>query len=71
MLALGGIGIAAASLVGLVVSENASLFGFMDHGYRPAVIAAIAAEAATILALSAYLVLAGVRRPRVGSAPAH
>jgi hypothetical protein len=71
MLALGGIGIASSSLVGLIVSENASLFGFMDHGYRPAIIAAIAAEAAAILALSTYLALAGVKLPRVRSAPAH
>src|SRR5947209_16344194 len=30
MLALGGIGIAASSLAGLVISESSSLFGFMD-----------------------------------------
>ncbi len=70
LLAAGGIGIAAASLVALWISETSGLFGFMDHGYRPAIVAGIVAEAVTIVALSAYLALvgAGLRRR---SAPVH
>jgi hypothetical protein len=64
LLALGGIGIAATSLVSLWISESSSLFGFTDHGYRPAIVVAIVAEAVAVLALSAYLALADLRLPR-------
>ncbi len=64
LLALSGIGIAAASLVSLWISESASLFGFTDHGYRPAIVVAIAAEAVAVVALSAYLALSDARLPR-------
>jgi hypothetical protein len=60
LFALGGIGLAASSLIGLWVSETSSLFGFADHGFRPAIVAAIAAEAVAIVALSAYVALAPV-----------
>jgi hypothetical protein len=59
-LVLSGIGIAASSLVGLWISEEASLFGFMDHGFRAAIVAAIAAEAAAVVSLSAYLAMTGI-----------
>jgi hypothetical protein len=68
LLAISGIGIAATSLVGLSISERSSLFGFSDHGYRPAVVAAIVAEAVAILALSAYLALIDVRLTRPAAA---
>lgn len=35
---ISGIGLAASSLVGLWISEHSSLFGFSDHGYRPAIV---------------------------------
>jgi hypothetical protein len=57
LLALGGIGIAVSSLIGLWISESSSLFGFTDNGFRPSIIAAIVAESIAIVALSAYLVL--------------
>jgi hypothetical protein len=50
-----GIGLAAASLIGLWISETSGLFGFMDHGLRPAILAAIAAEGFSILVLSLYV----------------
>lgn len=61
LLALGGIGIAGTSLIGLWISESSSLFGFTDYGFRPAIVAAIVAESVAILALTAYLVLADAR----------
>jgi hypothetical protein len=44
--ALSGFGIAAGSLAALLVSEHTTLFGFMESNYRPAIIVAIASEAA-------------------------
>jgi hypothetical protein len=55
-LAISGIGLASLSLIGLWIGESASLFGFTDHGHRPAIVAAIVAEAVAIVALSAYLI---------------
>lgn len=68
LLALSGLGIAAASLVGLWISESSSLFGFTDYGLRPTIVIAIATEPAAVLALSAYLALSGfsVRAPELG-----
>jgi hypothetical protein len=61
LLALTGIGIAAASLIALWISETSSLFGFTDYGFRPTIVTAIVAESTAIVALSSYLVLAHVR----------
>jgi hypothetical protein len=55
LLALGGIGLAATSIVFLFISEHQSLFGFQEHGYRAAIVIALAAEAVTVVALAAYL----------------
>ena len=57
LLALGGIGLAATSFVFLFVSEHQPLFGFQDYGYRPSILIALAAEAAAVALLGAYLVL--------------
>lgn len=53
--AIGGFTIAATSLAALLVSEQTSLFGFMESNYRPAIVVAIASEAtaAVFLALLA------------------
>lgn len=71
LLVLGGIGIAGSSLIGLWISESSSLFGFTDSGFRPAIVAAIVAESTAIVALTAYLLLAGGpifhARPRLRS----
>ncbi len=66
LLALAGIGIAVASLAGLWISEQSSLFGFTDHGFRAAVAVAVAAEAAAVLSLVAYLALAGIHLRAMG-----
>jgi hypothetical protein len=56
LLALGGIGISVTSIVFLLISHSRPLFGFEDYGYRPAIVIALAAEAATALLLAAFLV---------------
>jgi hypothetical protein len=60
----------ARSLAGLLVSEQAGLFGFMEPGYRPAIMLSLGLEAATIVLLGAHLGLraAPARAPRTGSA---
>jgi hypothetical protein len=55
LLALGGVGLAATSFVFLLVSEHRPLFGFEDYGYRTAIVLALAAEAAAVVLLGAYL----------------
>jgi hypothetical protein len=59
LFAVGGIGIALGSLVGLFVSESSGLFGFVEHGYRTAIVLAIVAEVATITFLAVYLAASG------------
>lgn len=61
VLALGGIGLAATSFVFLFISEHQPLFGFQDHGYRAAIVIALAAEAAAVLLLGAYLAVRSKR----------
>lgn len=61
LLSLAGIGVAAGSLAALLISESAGLFGFMETGYRPAILFSIALEAATIALLGVHLTLR--RRP--------
>jgi hypothetical protein len=53
--AIGGIVFAAATIIGLAISENGTLFGFHEHGYRPAIVLSLAFEAAAIVSLAAYL----------------
>jgi hypothetical protein len=69
LLALAGVGIAGGSLAGLLVSEQWGLFGFMEAGYRQAIVVSIAAEAAAIALLGAYLVAARPRRPAASRGP--
>ena len=57
-LCLAGIGVAAGSLAGLLVSESSGLFGFMETGYRAAIVLSIALEGATIALLGAHLAVA-------------
>lgn len=56
LLALGGMGLAATAFVFFFISEHQPLFGFQDYGYRPAIIVALAAEAAAVVLLGGYLV---------------
>jgi hypothetical protein len=59
LFAVGGIGIAVGSLVGLFVSESSGLFGFVEHGYRMAIVLAIVVEVAAIVFLVIYLAASG------------
>jgi hypothetical protein len=73
LLAIAGIGVAAGSLAGLLASESVGLFGFMETGYRPAIVLSIALDAATILLLTAHLAVTrtttwGAYVPHVGGA---
>jgi hypothetical protein len=54
--ALGGWLLAAGALVALLVSEHTPLFGFMEHGYRFAIVLAIVSEAVAIVTLTIVLV---------------
>jgi hypothetical protein len=62
LFALGGIGLAATSFVFLFVSEHQPLFGFQDYGYRTEIVVALAAEAAAVVTLAAYLAVRVRRR---------
>lgn len=57
LVALGGACFAAGTLIGLEISEFGTLFGFHEHGYRPAVSLSVAFEAATIITLVVFLIL--------------
>jgi hypothetical protein len=50
--AISGFAIGATSLAALLVSEQTPLFGFMEFNYRPAIIIAIASEAAAAVFLA-------------------
>ena len=59
LFAVGGIGLGVLSLAALFVSESSGLFGFVEHGYRMAIVVAIVAEAAATLFLAAFLLANG------------
>jgi hypothetical protein len=55
--AVSGFGIAATSLLALLVSEQTPLFGFMESNYRPAILVAVSSEAAAAATAAAFLVM--------------
>lgn len=61
-LALGGIVLSATAFVFLFISEHQPLFGFQDYGYRTEILVALAAEAAAVVTLAAYLATRAGRR---------
>jgi hypothetical protein len=71
MLAATAVGIAAGSLVAVVVSENGTLFGFSESGYRSVIVLAIIAESAAVVLLAPVaaidLMRAASRRTEPGS----
>jgi MFS family permease len=58
-IAVAGIGLAVGSLAGLFISEASGLFGFVEHGYRMAIVVAIVVEAAATIFLVAFLLANG------------
>ena len=66
ILAASGFGIAASSLAALLVSEQTPLFGWMEPNYRPAILVAIASEAAVAVSLALLLVLIHRAKPSSG-----
>jgi hypothetical protein len=65
--ALSGFGVAATSLVALLVSEHTKLFGFMESNYRPAIIVAIASEAGAAVLLMLVFVTSWTGNRSLGS----
>jgi hypothetical protein len=57
--ALGGIGIALGTLVSLLISEYTPLFGFMESGYRLAVVLTLLFDVMTTAFLGVFLLLVG------------
>ena len=62
LFALAGIGLGVLSLVALFVSEGSGLFGFVENGYRMAIVLAMAAEIAATVFLVVFLVASRVVR---------
>lgn len=65
LVAAGGIIFAAGTIIGLEISEFGTLFGFHEHGYRPAIVLSIIFEGAAIVLLASYL--AGPRPRNAGT----
>jgi hypothetical protein len=59
VMAVGGIGLGVLSLAGLFISETAGLFGFVEQGYRMAIVVAIVVEVAAVVFLTAFLLVNG------------
>jgi hypothetical protein len=54
LFALGGAAMAVVSIVFLLVSEHRPIFGFVEYGYRPAIVVALVSEALAAVFLAAY-----------------
>ena len=59
--ALGAIGIALGTLVSLLYSEYAPLFGFMESGYRLAIVLTLVFDGLTTIFLGFFLLIVGPR----------
>src|SRR5690349_9598324 len=59
--AVGAISIALGTLVSLLVSEYTPLFGFMESGYRLAVVLTLLFDVLTTLFLGVFLLIVGPR----------
>jgi hypothetical protein len=57
--ALGAIGIALGTLVSLLISEYTPLFGFMESGYRLAIVLTLVFDGLTTVFLGVFLVIVG------------
>jgi hypothetical protein len=59
--ALGAISIALGTLVSLLISENMPLFGFMESGYRLAIVLTLLFDVLTTAFLGVFLLIIGPR----------
>jgi hypothetical protein len=59
--ALGAIGIALGTLVSLLISEYMPLFGFMESGYRLAIVLTLTFDGLTTAFLGAFLLIVGTQ----------
>jgi hypothetical protein len=64
--ALGAIGIALGTLVSLLISEYRPLFGFMESGWRLAIVLTLVFDGLTTAFLGVFLVVVGLRLARPG-----
>jgi hypothetical protein len=55
--AVGAIGIALGTFVGLLISEYTPLFGFMESGYRLAIVLTLVFDSLTAVLLGAFVLL--------------
>lgn len=62
--ALGAIGIALGTLVSLLISEYMPLFGFMESGYRLAIVLTIVFDVATTVFLGVFIAVVAPRLVR-------
>jgi hypothetical protein len=62
--ALGAIGIALGTLVSLLISEYTPLFGFMESGYRLAVVLTVLFDGMTTVFLGVFLAIVGPQAVR-------
>ena len=67
--ALSGVGLATGAFVGLLISEHTPLFGFMEHGYRFAIVLALLSEAVAIALLTLFVVRASHPSSTPSTAP--
>jgi len=67
--ALGAIGIAVGTLVGLLVSEYTPVFGFMESGYRLAIVLTLLFDALTTAFLGFFLLSIGPDLARAVARP--
>jgi len=63
------VAIAAGSLIALFVSENTTLFGFSETGYRTVIVLAIIVEALAVVLLAPVAAVRLKRAASSGSAP--
>jgi hypothetical protein len=67
--ALGAIGIAFGSLVSLIISEYTPFFGFMESGYRQAVVLSLVFDALTTVFLGVFVVAVARTRQHRDTSP--
>jgi hypothetical protein len=63
--ALGGIAVSAGSFAALIISEYRPLFGFMESGYRLAIVLSLLFEGLATILLAAFVATLVIRWPRL------